>query len=66
MSVSGVRPEVSSGGRNDAFDPKRKRPLKDQEVNWPLETLRRSRFADSLRDAEQSEGIRGIRHGYYY
>jgi len=40
--------------------------LKDQEVNWPLETLRRSRFPDSLRDAEESEGIRGIRHGYYY
>jgi hypothetical protein len=31
-----------------------------------LETLRRSRFPDSLRDAEESEGIRGIRHGYYY
>jgi hypothetical protein len=52
--------------RSSQFDPKRKRPLKDQEVNWPLETLRRSRFPDSLRDAEESEGIRGIRHGYYY
>ena len=50
--------------RSSQFDPKRKR--QDQEVNWPLETLRRSRFPDSLRDAEESEGIRGIRHGYYY
>jgi hypothetical protein len=66
MTVSGVGADVSSGGRNDAFDPKRKRPLKDREVNWPLETLRRSRFPDSLRDAEESEGIGGIRHGYYY
>jgi hypothetical protein len=47
-------------------DPEAEALFEGQKVNWPIETFRRSRFHDSLRDEEQFEGIRGIRHGYYY
>jgi hypothetical protein len=55
-----------SAGFKAAFDPEAEALFEGQKVNWPIETFRRSRFHDSLRDEEQFEGIRGIRHGYYY
>jgi len=43
------------------WTPERKRPLKDQELNSPLETLRRSRSRDSLRNVRSPRGS-GVAH----